>query len=615
MSDTPIGDYALLSDRHSAALVARDGSVDWLCFPRFDSPSVFARLLDHGAGHWSIRPSVPHEVSRRYLDETVVLETTFRTATGTVILTDALLTGPGDGGHRLGKGVPHLLVRRLACAEGQVPMEVEYRPRPEYGLIAPILSQVDGGVTSRGGAEWLVLTTPVRLGIGDATAHGACTLSAGETLHFGLHRSTLEEAPARIWPQEELASRLDSTVAAWRSWSSLHQAYEGPWRDLVRHSGRVLQALSFQPSGAIVAAATTSLPEEAGGGRNWDYRYAWVRDSSLTMEALWVAACPDEAGDFFAFLTTAAPAMAEDRALQIMFGVGGEHDLSERVLPHLSGWRGSSPVRVGNGAWNQRQIDVYGELLDAAYRLSEQIGTLDDDVRRFLVACADAAAEHWTDRDHGIWEVRGEPRHFLYSKVMCWVALDRAIGLAGLLAADDRVASWRSTREEIRKTILREGWNDRVGAFTQYFGSDALDAAALMMPIVGFLPAGDPRVLATVDAIAEHLTDETGLVFRYRTAGGVDGLAGDEGTFLLCTFWLAQALAMSGQVARARTIFERAVAYANDVGLLAEEVDPASGELLGNFPQAFSHIGLINAAWAIDRAERGVPATVAPLPC
>jgi GH15 family glucan-1,4-alpha-glucosidase len=298
-----------------------------------------------------------------------------------------------------------------------------------------------------------------------------------------------------------------------------------------------------------------------------------------------------------------------------MFGVGGEHDLSERVLPHLSGWRGSRPVRVGNGAWNQRQIDVYGELLDAAYRLSEQLGTLDDDVRRFLVACADAAAEHWTDRDHGIWEVRGEPRHFLYSKVMCWVALDRAIGLAGLLGADDRVASWRSIREEIRETILREGWNDRVGAFTQYFGSDALDAAALMLPIVGFLPPGDPRVLATVDAIAEHLTDETGLVFRYRTAGGVDGLAGDEGTFLLCTFWLAQALAMSGQVARARTIFERAVAYANDVGLLAEEVDPAGGELLGNFPQAFSHIGLINAAWAIDRAERGVPATVAPLPC
>jgi alpha,alpha-trehalase len=615
MSDTPIGDHALLSDRHSAALVGRDGSVDWLCFPRFDSPSVFARLLDDGAGHWSIRPSVPHEMSRRYVDGTVVLETTFHTATGTVVLTDALLTGPHDGGHRLGKGVPHVLVRRLTCTQGRVPMEMEYRPRPEYGLITPILSQVDGGVTSRGGAEWLVLTSPVRLGLGDCTARGPCTLSAGETLHFGLQRSTLTETPARIWPQEELASRLESTVAAWRSWSDLHQTYEGPWRDLVRHSGRVLQALSFQPSGAIVAAATTSLPEEAGGERNWDYRYAWVRDSSLTMEALWVAACPDEAGDFFAFLTTAAPATPEERSLQIMFGVGGEHDLSERVLPHLRGWRGSRPVRVGNGAWNQRQIDVYGELLDAAYRLSMQLGSLDDDVRRFLVACADAAAEHWTEPDRGIWEVRGEPQHFLYSKLMCWVALDRAICLAGLLAAQDRVASWSSTREEIRDAILREGWNDRVGAFTQYFGSDALDAAALMMPIVGFLPAGDPRVLATVDAVADHLTDESGLVFRYRTAGGVDGLAGDEGAFLMCTFWLAQALAMSGQVSRARTIFERAAGYANDVGLLAEEVDPAGGELLGNFPQAFSHIGLVNAAWAIDRAERGVPVAVEPLPC
>jgi alpha,alpha-trehalase len=615
MSDTPIGDYALLSDRHSAALVGRDGSVDWLCFPRFDSPSVFARLLDDGAGHWSIRPSVPHETARRYVDDTVVLETTFRTATGTVILTDALLTGPNDGGHRLGKGVPHLLARRITCTQGRVPMEMEYRPRPEYGLITPILSRVDGGVTARGGAEWLVLTSPVRLGLGDCTARGSCTLSAGETLHFGLQRSTLEETPARIWPQDELAFRLESTVAAWRSWSGLHQAYEGPWRDLVRHSGRVLQALSFQPSGAIVAAATTSLPEDAGGERNWDYRYAWVRDSSLTMEALWVAACPDEAGDFFAFLTTAAPATPEDRDLQIMFGVGGEHDVSERVLPHLRGWRGSRPVRVGNGAWNQRQIDVYGELLDAAYRLSAQLGTLDPDVRRFLVACADAAAEHWTDPDRGIWEVRGEPRHFLHSKVMCWVALDRAIGLAGLLAAHDRVASWTSTREKIRDTILREGWNDRVGAFTQYFGSDALDAAALMMPIVGFLPPDDPRVLATVDAVAGHLTDESGLVFRYRTAGGVDGLAGDEGAFLMCTFWLAQALAMSGQVSRARTIFERAAGYVNDVGLLAEEVDPAGGELLGNFPQAFSHIGLVNAAWAIDRAERGVPAAVEPLPC
>jgi alpha,alpha-trehalase len=605
MSDLPIGDYALLSDRHSAALVGRDGSVDWLCFPRFDSPAVFARLLDEEAGHWSIRPSVPYRVSRRYAERTMVMETTFHAEAGTVTLTDALLTGPDDGGHRLGKGVPHVLVRRVACSGGQVPMEFEYRPRPEYGLIAPILTRIDGGLTARGGAEWLVLTTPVAVSAADSTARCGFTVRDGETLHFGLHRTTLGETPARVWGQDELASRLDATVEGWRSWSALHQAYEGPWRDLVHHSGRVLQALSYQPSGAIVAAATTSLPESVGGERNWDYRYTWVRDSCLTMAALWVAACPDEASDFFAFLTTAAPSLAKDRTLQIMFGVGGEHDLSERVLPHLGGWRGSRPVRVGNGAWNQRQIDVYGELLDAARILSGQLGEVDDDVRRFLVACADTAAEHWRESDQGIWEVRGDPRHFVYSKVMCWVALDRAVSLAGLLGAGDRVEAWRRTREEIHETVLREGWSDRAGAFTQYFGSEDLDASNLMMPIVGFLPAEDPRVLATIDAVAERLTDDAGLVYRYRTEGGVDGLAGDEGTFLLCTFWLAEALAMSGQVDRARAVFERAVAYVNDVGLLAEEVDTSSGELLGNFPQAFSHIGLINAAWAIDQAERG----------
>ncbi len=605
MSMTPIADYALVSDRHSAALISIDGSADWLCFPRFDSPSVFARLLDDDGGHWSIHPSVPYEATRSYVPQTMVLETVFRTGQGVLVLTDALLTGPDDGGHRLGVGAPHVLVRRVACVEGQVPVEIDYRPRPEYGLIAPILSRVEGGVTSRGGAEWLVLTSPVPLDVADSSARGVRTMRAGDTLHLGMHRSTLEETPARLWSQDELAGRLDATIGAWRSWSELHQAYEGPWQELVHHSGRVLQALSFQPSGAIVAAATTSLPEGVGGERNWDYRYTWVRDASLTMGALWVAACPDEANDFFAFLTTAAPSLSRDRALQIMFGVGGEHDLTERTLPHLRGWRDSRPVRVGNGAWSQQQIDVYGELLDAAARLADQLSDLDEDVRRFLIACADTAAERWQEKDQGIWEVRGEPRHFLFSKVMCWVALDRAIGLAGLLGAGDRVETWRSVRERIRETVLRDGWNEDAGAFTQYFGSADLDAANLMLPIVGFLPADDPRVLATVDAVDERLTDENGLVYRYRTDGGVDGLAGEEGTFLLCTFWLAQALAMSGQVERARTAFVRAAAFVNDVGLLAEEIDPASGELLGNFPQAFSHIGLINAAWAIDQAERG----------
>jgi GH15 family glucan-1,4-alpha-glucosidase len=430
-------------------------------------------------------------------------------------------------------------------------------------------------------------------------------MSAGQTLRFGLHRSTLEETPAHVWPGEELDSLLDRTVAAWRSWSALHQSYDGPWRDLVRGSGRVLKALTFQPSGAVVAAATTSLPEGVGGERNWDYRYSWVRDASLTMEALWVAACPDEANDFFAFMATAAASgVGAEQALQIMFGVGGEHDLSERALGHLDGWRGSRPVRVGNGAWAQQQVDVYGELLGAAARLTDQLHDLDADTRRFLAALADAAAARWREPDQGIWEVRGDPRHFLYSKVMCWVALDRGIRMADVIGDRSRMEEWRRVRDEIALTVVRDGWSDSAGAFTQYVGTDALDASALMLPIVGFLRATDPRVLATIDAIEERLTDEHGLVYRYRTAAGVDGLAGEEGTFLLCTFWLAQALAMADRVERAIEVFERAAGYVNDVGLLAEEVDPDTGELLGNFPQAFSHIGLVNAAWAIAEAVK-----------
>jgi GH15 family glucan-1,4-alpha-glucosidase len=605
MSSTPIADHALLSDRHSSALVNRDGSVEWLSFPRFDSPSVFGRLLGSEAGHWQIAPVGQATSTRRYVDRSLVLETTFTTADGVLVLTDLLGLGPDNGGHRLGIGVPHLLVRRVSCVSGHVEVDISYAPRPEYGLVVPLLAHVDGGVTARGGAEWLVLTAPVHLRLESGTAHGRITLEAGQTVHLAVHRSTLEETPARVWSEAELSAVVDDTVAAWQSWSDMHQAYDGPWRDQVQASGRVLFGLSFQPSGAIVAAATTSLPEGVGGERNWDYRYSWVRDASFTMQALWVAACPDEATDFFAFLTTAAASsIGPHSGLQIMFGVGGEHDLSERELGHLPGWRDSRPVRVGNGAWNQQQIDVYGEVLGAAAQLADQLTAMDEDTRRFLIACADTAATHWVEKDQGIWEVRGDPQHFIYSKVMCWVALDRAIAIADELGATDRVDRWKQQRDEIWTTVVRDGWSEEAGAFTQYTGSTALDASNLMMAIVGFLPAHDPRMLATIDAIEQRLTDERGLVYRYRTSEGVDGLAGEEGTFLLCTFWLAEALAHADQVDRARAVFERAAAFANDLCLLAEEVDPATGDLLGNFPQAFSHIGLVNAAWAISRAEQ-----------
>jgi GH15 family glucan-1,4-alpha-glucosidase len=605
MSQLPIADYALLSDCTSAALVSRDGSVDWLCFPRFESPSVFGRLLDDGAGHWSIRPAADSETTRRYLDGTMVLETTYRTATGTAVLVDGLAVGPNDQGHELGAGAPSVLLRRVTGVDGTVDLECEFAPRPEYGLVAPLLHGVAGGVRGRGGADVFALASSVPLAVDEdeAVAMARVTVTDGESIAFALSHATSAQAPPALWSPDEVFARIDETTHAWRTWSDIHQRYEGRWAQLVHHSGRVLYALTYYPTGAIVAAATTSLPETPGGSRNWDYRYAWVRDASFTIQALWVAACPDEAGKFFDFMSNAAATRLRQGAdLQIMFGIGGEHDLSERELAHLSGWRDSAPVRVGNAAWTQRQIDVYGELLDAAAWLPDQVQRLEPETKEFLARLADLAATRWREKDQGIWEVRDEPRHFLYSKLMCWVAVDRAIALADALGAGDRVDAWAQSRDEIAAAILDQGWSDSAGAFTQSFGSDDLDASNLMIPIVGFLPAGDPRVLATIEATAARLTDERGLVYRYLAD---DGLGGSEGTFLLCTFWLAHALALAGRHERAVETFERAAAYVNDVGLLAEEVDPTTGELLGNFPQALSHIGLVNAAWAIHEARGG----------
>ncbi|MGH2809148.1 MAG: glycoside hydrolase family 15 protein [Actinomycetota bacterium] len=611
MGDRPIGDYGLISDCHSAALVSRDGSIDWLCFPRFDAPSVFGRLLDENAGYFSIRPRNDATSTRRYIEETMVLETTFDQDGGTLVLTDALAVGDNERGHDLGAQSPHFLVRRIDCTRGTVAVDVAFAPRPEYGLIEPLLQRMDLGIRARGGAGVLFLCTPLHLEIDGATARAEIELNAGDSMTFAVQYHSTSAPPPEWWTEEDATRRLDDTITAWQTWSSHHQAYEGPWRDLINISGRVLQALTYQPTGAIVAATTTSLPEEVGGERNWDYRYAWVRDASLTVEALWVAACPDEVDHFFDYLTGAASAQLRSGAdLQIMFGIGGEHDLTERELPHLSGWRNSRPVRVGNGAWSQRQLDVYGELLNTVYRLSDQFEQLDDATKSFFVDVADTAAARWEERDQGIWEVRGDPQPFLYSKLMCWVALERAISMADRFGAEERVDGWTQIRDRIADAILQHGWNEKAGAFTQAFGSEDLDASALMVPIVGFLPGTDHRVVSTVDAIEERLTDKHGLVFRYLAP---DGLEGEEGTFLLCTFWLAHAQALAGEVTKARATFENAIGFVNDLGLLAEEVDPETRELLGNFPQAFSHIGLVNAAWAISQAEKGLSPGGSPL--
>jgi len=603
VSNVPIADHALLSDCHSAAMVTRTGSIDWLCFPRFDSPAVFARLLDDEAGHWLVTPDDVLDVTRSYLGSSLVLRTVFTTAHGLVQLTDGLVVGGGERHHDLGIASPHLLVRHVACLEGTVTVCVEYRPRPEYGLVAPSLrADGDGVIVSHGGPDRLTLWSSHQLDVMKSEVVAAVSMKAGETLDFALGWSRAWEASPVLDAGFAAAARLEDTVAAWDSWAQQHQRYDGPWAKEVRFAGVVLQGLTFKPSAAIVAAATTSLPEARGGERNWDYRYTWVRDASMTLDALWVAACPDEAYEFLAWLVGAASGgLLDGGSLQIMYGVGGEHDLTERELPHLDGWSGARPVRVGNGAWNQTQLDVYGELLAAVHRLRDQLGELDLPTRRFLIEVADTAATRWTEPDHGIWEMRGEPQRFLYSALMCWVALDRAVQLAETLDAADRVTSWTTTRDEIAEAIYTRGYNENLGTFTQTLDGEGLDASALMIPIVGLLPGTDPRVISTIEVLSRELCDDHGLLSRYRDD---DGLAGTEGAFVFCTFWLAHAQALAGELDRARETFQRALYCGNDLGLLSEEFDSEAGEQLGNVPQAFSHIGLVNAAWAISQAEQ-----------
>jgi GH15 family glucan-1,4-alpha-glucosidase len=588
LTQDPIASYALLSDCQGAALVSDRGAVDWACFERFDAPSVFGQLLGPGGGVFSVHPIADAEVEREYLDGTLVLRTEFRTPEGSFALTDALALGdlgdPGGDPHAIGRHVPHMLLRSIEGLSGTVEVEVVIAPRPEYGLTVPRMVPVPGGWRTVGGPTAAVISSPVDLHARSGRLLGQLRIQAGERVGLSFHVHSPWAPPPSVRSTDAVIDLLDDTISRWTSWSALHLDYDGAHRDLVLHSGRVLQALTYAPSGAMIAAPTTSLPEVPGGERNWDYRYCWVRDASLTLEALWVAACPHEAGRFFDFLATAAGSDASTGcgALQILYGVGGERFVPESTLDHLDGHRGARPVRVGNGAWNQTQLDVYGELLSAACTLAEQIGDLSAGSRDLLVDAADTAARRWPEPDQGIWEIRGEPRHFLYSKLMCWVALDRAVRLGPLLAADvEQVEHWARNRDTIRAQILEKGWNPETGAFTQSYGSTALDAANLMMPIVGFLPADDPRMAATVEAIRAGLTDARGLVYRYRSD---DGLDGDEGTFLICTFWLVQCLALSGRTVEANELFERAAGHMNDVSLLAEEVDPLDGSLLGNFP-------------------------------
>lgn len=471
-------------------------------------------------------------------------------------------------------------------------MQTEIRAVFDYGALPPRIQREETGLLLRRGPVTLHLRSDAELTARPESVVGSFDVGEGAEVGFTLaYLPTFTNGPRVLWSAREV---IEDTTEGWESWMQLHLGYEGSHTDLVRHSALVLQGLTYQPSGAVVAAATTSLPEEVGGGANYDYRFTWLRDLSMTLEAQWVAACPDEPSRFFRWLTTATGRLG-DHDPQIMYGVEGERDLTERTLDHLDGYRGSRPVRVGNGAWRQRQLDVMGEILNAAHLLRDRIAPMDPETRTMLVTLADHAADRWDQPDSGMWEARDRHRHYLTSKVLCWVALDRAIRLTDELQAHDRVADWRATADRIHRTVLEQGWSDEVGAYTGAFGSDQLDASVLLMPIVGFLPARDERMLATIDRIEERLA----------TTGAVQRWDREPGGFVMAAFWLVECLALAGDLERAENWFTQATSHANDVGLLSEEIDPDSGQLVGNFPQAFSHVGLINAAWRLSEARGG----------
>ena len=605
----PIADYGLLADCNSAALVARDGSIDWLCLPRYDSGAIFARILDPDAGHWLIRPAgdvrerapLPAGVARHRDD--------LQDASGAVRLVDAMAAAPGQRGHDLGFDAPHELLR---SGRGRQPARwscvTEIAVRPEFGLVRPLVRLEDGGARTFG-ADPVAVAPACRWRWRTSTMRAAFTVAAGERVGFSMRWSsgTARERP-QATPAADVADRIADTVEAWRSWEAEHDVYDGPHRELVRHSSRVLKGLTYRPTGAIVAAPTTSLPETVGGERNWDYRFSWIRDSSLTIEALYIGACSDEAEEFVSFMTSAAGGRASERSLQIMYGIGGEHDLSERTLGHLRGWRDSSPVRVGNGAWDQTQLDVYGELLElavAVLRAPRRAAPRDPGVRGRPGGHRRAALAR-----EGLRHL-GDARRAAAPPVVQGHVLDRAGPGGQARTAARRLrqggGSGRPSATGSARRSCERGWSEKRQAFAQSFDSDELDAAALLMPIYGFLPATDERMRSTIEAIARDLTED-GLVLRYRNVEGLnaDGLSGEEGTFVICTFWLVSSLAQAGEVERAAALLEQLAGYANDLGLLAEEIDTANGEQLGNFPQAYSHIGLITAASQVDNARGAI---------
>ncbi|MEV4654768.1 glycoside hydrolase family 15 protein [Micromonospora sp. NPDC049301] len=591
MDSGRISDHGFLADGRSAVLVDRAGSVNWWCPARFDSPAVFGRLLDDDAGHWSIQPDEDFTTERAYLDDTLVLRTVFTTRHGSVAVTDALALEPGARGHQIGLRSPRILARVVQGLSGEVPMRVHYRPRFEFGMVTPYLVDRDGALEASAGGDDLTLHSSVPLQCDGGEASASFTVRAGSTQRFtAAYTPTYDGGRPHRPDADEL---IANAVEGWRSWAGLHD-YRGQYPEQVRRSAMVVQGLTYQPSGAVVAAATTSVPEKLGGDRNYDYRFVWVRDFSLTVRALWHAACLDEANRQFSWASRAMGQIGDEPA-PIMYSVEGERDLTEHQLDHLNGYADSKPVFVGNDAWRQRQPDIFGEVLDAAWLMRYYLDPMAPEVRQRLRTLADQAVTAWHRPDAGMWEARDAERHYLSSKVQCWTALDRAVKFGSRIGDEADVSRWATARDEVREAVLTRGWNDRVGAYTGAFESDHLDASVLIMPLVGIVDGGDQRMRSTMTVLEQRLS-HNGLLRRWD---------GDPAGFVICSFWLVGCLALAGEEDRASRLFEQLAGRANDLGLFTEQIDQVTGEPLGNFPQAFSHIGLINAAGNLtDVAEQ-----------
>jgi GH15 family glucan-1,4-alpha-glucosidase len=606
----PIADYGFLSDCETLALVAPSGSVEWMCLPRLDSPSIFGAVLDRDAGYFRLGPAdrmVP--AARRYLPGTMILETSWGTPTGWIIVRDLLVIGPWHHAyaqksdtHRRAPtdyDADHVLLRTIRCVNGEVQTVLECEPKFNYGLQPARWAHTERGYhqakgTAKGANVEVTLTTDMRLGFEGGRAQARTLLKAGDVRFCALSWS--EHPPPTT--SAEAYDKLVWTAHHWQHWLARGNFPDHPWRHYLERSALTLKGLTFAPTGALIAAATTSLPETPGGERNWDYRYSWIRDATFALWGLYTLGFDWEANDFFCFIADVAE---RDRDLQIMYGVDGEKDLKERTLDHLSGYRGARPVRIGNGAYDQKQHDVWGAVLYAVYIHTRTRDYLDDRIWVMLKHQVEAALTHWREPDCGIWEVRGAPKHFTSSKLMCWVAVERGARLARIREDFELADSWQVAADEIHADICANALDAR-GVFTQHYDTDALDASVLLMPLFGFLPPDDPRLRATVLAIADELTDDD-LVLRYRVKETDDGLSGEEGSFTICSFWLVSALAMLGERDRARSLCEKLLSLASPLDLYAEELDPRSGRHLGNFPQAFTHLALINAVIHLIRAD------------